>query len=204
MGGEGSYGSNQTPQARRPLPDYINAAVSLRSSLPLKSLTATPLLHRAEERPREGQQLTWVAQQRRDWNPGLLPVVSAVHAACASHSSSSGGSVSTFSLPGLQDILSQVTCSFVSPPVCHKVPVPPRAAEPGREEFGSWPSVTGEVGWDGEKEELEERNSRREGGGEKSEGRGLGADLGSIDSPSRPPPAWAPGAKSELRGSPSP
>lgn len=103
--GEGSYCSNQTPKAPRPLPHYINAAASLRSSLPLKSLTATPSLHRAEERPREGQQLLWVAQQRQDWNPGLLPVVSAGHAAWASQSSSSRGSSSTFfSLPGLQDV----------------------------------------------------------------------------------------------------
>lgn len=35
--------------------------------------------------------------------------------------------------------------------------------------------LLGRWGWDGEREELEERNSRREGGGEKSEGRGLRA-----------------------------
>lgn len=37
----------------------------------------------------------------------------------------------------------------------------------------------GRWGWDGEREELEERNSRREGGGEKREGRGPGAEGGS-------------------------
>lgn len=45
---------------------------------------------------------------------------------------------------------------------------------------------------------------REEGRSVKEGGRGLRADPGRIDSPSCPPPAWAPVAKSKLRGSPAP
>lgn len=111
----GCYCSNQTPKHSGPLPDYITAAVSLRISA--SEITDCNLLFVQKQKrgPERGSDWCGVAQQRQDWNIGLLLLVmSAVRAAWATQSYSSLGSFSPFSIPGLQDMT--ITSCFFFPP----------------------------------------------------------------------------------------
>lgn len=88
------------PRLPGPLPDYLNA---LRISLPLKSLTAAPSLYRSGRETQRGA----AAELGSTAEAGLEPRASPSCVCCAScmGQSSSLGSFSTSSLPGLQDIL---------------------------------------------------------------------------------------------------